>query len=307
MSDLPETPQKSRTLLWIAIGGGAFFILLLAAFALIFVAIKNEKRPEFASFGDKIGVIEVEGVILDPKPFREQLRRYEKDDSIKAIVLQINSPGGGAEASQEMYLEVKMYRDQHKKPIVASIGTVGASGAYYLASGTNKIFASNASIVGSIGVIAEWVNYGDLLRWAKLKSVTMKAGELKDAGSPTREMTEKERAYLQGLIDNMHEQFIHDVAVGRGIKEDDLRPIATGQVWTGQQAQPLKLIDKIGTLDDAIEDTAKSVGIKGEPEVVRPEKDRRSLFDIFFNDASDLIPDRAKLMQDHVGIYFLWK
>jgi len=302
----PQT-GKSRTLLWVTIGGGAFFLFLVAIITLIYYAVHGQQQAEFDGFGDKIGVIEVQGVILDSREFVRQLRDFEKDDSIKAIVLQIDSPGGGAAASQEMYDAVKSYRDQKRKPIVASISTVGASGAYYLASGTNKIFADNASIVGSIGVIAQWVNYGDLLRWLKLKDVTLKAGSLKDAGNPARDMTPAEQAYLQGLIDNMHSQFIHDVAVGRGIKEDDLRPIATGQVWTGQQALPLKLIDKIGTFQDAVDDTAKSVGIKGEPEIVRPEKKRRSLFDIMFNDASDLIPDRAKLLQQHVGIYCLWK
>ncbi len=310
-SGLSPAP-KSRLWLWVLIGGGAFFLFVAALFTLVFLSIKHGSRTEIAGgspFGDKIGVIELEGVILDSENFMKQLKKFDEDDSIKAIILKINSPGGGAAASQEMYQAVRRVRERHKKPIVASISTVGASGAYYVAAGTDKIFANSATIVGSIGVIAEWVNYGDLLRWAKLKDVTMKAGELKDAGSPTREMTDKERAYLQSLIDDMHAQFIHDVASGRKVKDEELKPIATGQVWTGQQSLklPVKLIDQIGSFQDAVDATAKQVGIKGEPTLVRPEKDRRSLYDILFNDASDLIPDRAKMLENHPGFYYMWR
>jgi protease IV len=309
-----ESPQKraSRTWLWILIGGGAFFLFVAALFTLIFLSVKHGQRTEVAGgspFGEKIGVIELEGVILDSELFMKQLKKFDEDDSIKAIIIKINSPGGGAAASQEMYQAVRRVRDRKKKPIVSAISTVGASGAYYVAAGTDKIFANSASIVGSVGVIAEWVNYGDLLHWAKLKDVTRKAGELKDAGSPTRDMTPKEREYLQALIDDMHAQFIHDVAQGRNVKDEQLKPIANGQVWTGQQsmALPVKLIDKIGSFQDAVDETAKRVGIKGEPTLVKPEKERRSLYDILFNDASDLIPDRAKMLENHPGFYYIWR
>ena len=300
--------NRSRTLLWVVIGGGAFFLFVMAVFALVYVAVKNDSKADFASsFGDKIAVVDLEGIILDAKDFVKTLKKYDEDSSIKAIIIRIDSPGGGAAASQEMYQAVKRIRDKKKKPIISSISTVGASGGYYVASATNKIFADQASIVGSIGVIAQWYNYGDLLRWAKLKDVTLKAGELKDAGTPNRDMTPAEREYMQGLIDNMHVQFIHDVAVGRNMKDDDLKPLATGRVWTGQQAAPLKLIDQIGDFQVAVEDTAKAVGIKGEPTLVRPDKQKRSLLDILFGDISDIIPDRAKMMQSQVGFYYLWR
>ena len=300
--------NRSRTLLWVVIGGGAFFLFVMAVFALVYVAVKNDSKADFASsFGDKIAVVDLEGIILDAKDFVKTLKKYDDDSSIKAIIIRIDSPGGGAAASQEMYQAVKRIRDKKKKPIISSISTVGASGGYYVASATNKIFANQASIVGSIGVIAQWYNYGDLLRWAKLKDVTLKAGELKDAGTPNRDMTPAEREYMQGLIDNMHVQFIHDVAVGRNMKDDDLKPLATGRVWTGQQAAPLKLIDQIGDFQVAVEDTAKAVGIKGEPTLVRPDKQKRSLLDILFGDISDIIPDRAKMMQSQVGFYYLWR
>jgi protease-4 len=175
-------------------------------------------------FGEKIGVVELEGVILDPGTVVQQIKKFGDDDSIKAIIIHVNSPGGGVAASEEIYRAVKRVRDEKKKRIVASIETVGASGAYYVSSATNKIYADNGSVVGSIGVISEWVNYGDLLRWAKLKPEVLTVGEYKSTGDPTREMTPKERAYLQSLIDNMYGQFVKAVADGRHAKVEDIRP-----------------------------------------------------------------------------------
>jgi protease IV len=156
-------------------------------------------------------------------------------------------------------------------------------------------------------VIAQWVNYGELLKWAKLKDITLKAGALKDVGSPTRDMTPEERAYMQSLIDNMHGQFIHAVAVGRGAKDEDIRKIADGRVWTGQQAVAIKLIDQISDFRGAIKDTAKSVGIKGEPSLVRPVKPKRTLADLVFGDVTEFLPDKAKMLETHVGFYYLWQ
>lgn len=289
------------------VGGGAFFLFLLAIFTLVYFSMRSDSKSEFAAFGDKIGVVDLEGVILSPKETVKHLKKFADDDSIKAIVVHVNTPGGGAAASEEIYREVKRIRDEKKKRIVASIETVGASGGYYVASATNKIYANDASIVGSIGVIAEWYNYADLMKWAKLKEVTLKAGEFKDTGSPTRDMTPSERAYMQSLVDNMHEQFIHSVAQGRGMKDEDVKSIADGKVWTGQQALPLKLVDEISDFQGAVKDTAKAVGIRGEPTLVRPTKEKKTLADILFGDISDYIPDRAKLMQTNIGFYYLWK
>ncbi len=163
----------------------------------------------FTALGnDNIGVIDIDGEITSADTTVDQLRKFAQDDDIKAIVLHIDSPGGGAAASQEIYHEVLSIREQKKKPVVASIESVGASGAYYIASATNKIYANNASVVGSIGVIMEWTNYGDLLSWAKLKPEVIHAGALKDAGDPTHAITPEERVYFQGLVDNMYGQFI---------------------------------------------------------------------------------------------------
>lgn len=302
-----ENQSKSRTWLWVVVGGGAFFAFLLAVFLLVYLSVRSDAGGEFAGFGQKIGVVDIEGVLLEPKEIVKQLKKYGDDDSIKAIVLHVNTPGGGVAASQEIYEAVKRIRDKKKKPIVAAIETVGASGGYHIAAATDKIYANPGSIVGSIGVIAEWYNYEALVKWAKLKPITFKTGEFKDTGSPVRELTPAEKEYLQGLLDNMYGQFIGAVAEGRKMKPEEVQPLADGKVWTGQQAKELKLVDELSDFQGAIDATAKQIGIKGDPIIVRPEKDRRSLLDVLFGDISDLIPGKAKLLENHVGFYYLWK
>ncbi len=263
-----------------------------------------------AGFGlssDRIAVIELSGVILSPETVDSQLRKFGDDASVKAIVLRINSPGGGAAASQEIYHEVLRVRQEKHKKVIASIESVGASGAYYIASACDKIYANDASVVGSIGVIMEWTNYGDLLRWAKLKNVVIHAGELKDAGDPSRDLTPKEEAYFQSLVDNMYGQFVHDVATGRHTTEEKIKPLATGQVWTGQQSLPLGLIDKVGGYRVALMETAKDVGISGEPTVVRPAKQKRGLWTVLADDGEDLFPNPSQLLNRAPGFYFMWK
>src|ERR1700751_1270674 len=305
---MPEQ-GRSRTLLWILIGGGAFFLFVLAVFTLVYLTLHagGTDASSITSFGDRIGVVDLDGVILSPQPVVCQLKKFADDSSIKAIILHVNSPGGGVAASEEIYREVKRIRTEKKKKIVVSIESVGASGAYYVASASDKIFADQGSIVGSIGVIAQWVNYGDLLKWAKLKDVVIKTGEFKDTGNPARDLTPAEQAYMQSLIDNMFSQFIKAVADGRGMKYDDVKSIANGKVWTGEQAQEMKLIDNIGDFETVVTDTGKSVGISGEPTLVRPERDRRTLMDLLLGDVSQYIPSREKLMEQQVGFYYLWK
>jgi protease-4 len=302
--------KRSRTWLWVLIGGGAFFLFVLAVFTLVYLTLhagQQSSSSSFGGFGDKIGVVDLDGVIMDPTIVVGQLKKFADDDSIKAIILHVNSPGGGVAASEEIYREVKRIRDEKKKRITASIQTVGASGAYYVSAATDKIYADKGSIVGSIGVIAQWTNYGELLRWAKLKDITMKAGEFKDTGSPTRDMTPAEQQYMQSLIDNMHTQFIQAVADGRKTKAENIRAIANGKVWTGEQALDMKLIDQLGDFQTAVQDTAKSVGISGEPTLVRPDRDRKTVLDLLFGDVSEWLPTKEKLLEHHVGFYYLWQ
>jgi protease-4 len=256
---------------------------------------------------DTIAVIDVTGVILSPETVDSELRKFGDDSSVKAIILHINSPGGGAAASQEIYHEVLRVRQEKHKKIIASIESVGASGAYYIATGCDKIYANDASVVGSIGVIMEWTNYGDLMRWAKLKNVIIHAGELKDAGDPSRDMTPKEQAYFQSLVDNMYTQFVHDVATGRHSSDEKIKPLATGQVWTGQQSLPLGLIDKVGGYRVALLETAREAGISGEPNVVRPAKAKRGLLALLADDGEDLFPNPSQLLNQAPGFYFMWK
>ncbi len=256
---------------------------------------------------DRIAVIDIEGVIFSPETVDAQLRKFGDDSSVRAIILHINSPGGGAAASQEIYHEVLRVRQEKHKKIVASVESVGASGAYYIASACDRIYANQASVVGSIGVIMEWMNYGDLLKWAKLKNITITAGELKSAGDPSRDLTSKEQAYFQSLVDNMYSQFVHDVATGRHTSDDKIKPLATGQVWTGEQSLPLGLIDQIGGFRTALLDTAKQVGISGEPTIVRPAKNKRGLLSILTEDGEDLFPAPSQMLNRAPGFYFMWK
>jgi protease-4 len=300
---------RSRILLWVVIGGGVFFLFVLAVFTLVYLTLRTGSRESsgLRSFGDKIGVVDLEGVILDPKMLVEQLKRFSEDDSIKAIIIHVDSPGGGVAASEEIYQQVKRIRDEKKKRIVASIATVGASGAYYVSSATNRIYADNGSVVGSIGVIAEWVNYGDLMRWAKLKPEVLTVGAFKDTGDPSRDMTPAERAYMQSLIDNMYGQFVSAVADGRHAHEEDIKKIADGRVWTGEQALSLHLIDQIGDFEVAVKDTGKAVGLGDRPVLVHPERDSKTMLDLLFGDISEWLPSKEKLLEQQTGFYYLWK
>jgi protease IV len=300
--------KRSRTWLWILIGGGAFFLFVLAVFTLVYLTLRsNGESAGLRGFGDRIGVVDLEGVILDSTTVVQQLKKFGDDDSVKAIIIHVNSPGGGVAASEEIYSEVKRIRDEKHKRIVSSISTVGASGAYYVSAATNKIYADNGSVVGSIGVISEWVNYGDLMRWAKLKPEVLTVGEFKDTGDPSREMTPAERAYMQSLIDNMYGQFVQAVAEGRHAKVEDIKSIANGKVWTGQQAFSMHMIDQVADFEAAVADTAKSVGISGKPVLVRPDRDHKSLLDLMFGDISQYLPTKEKLLDQQTGFYYLWK
>ena len=287
---------------------GSLAILGLIFWAIVYSAMHSYTDDGVAAFAtDRIAVIDVSGVIVDADKIDKELERFGDDSSVKAILLHIDSPGGGAAASQEVYNEVLRIRHEKHKKVVASIQSVGASGAYYIASACDSIYANDASVVGSVGVIMEWTNYGDLMKWARLKPVVIHAGALKDAGDPTHDMTPEEAAYFQSLVDNMYGQFIHDVASGRHTTDDRIHALATGQVWTGQQAMPLGLIDKIGGYRVALIDTARSVGISGEPTVVHPPSEKKGLAALLSGSADNLLPNPTRLLDRSPGFYFLCK
>jgi protease IV len=306
----PPPPRRHSAWFYISIIGGSLAAICLLMTFMVWATMRSITGGDASAFGlssSQIGVIDINGVILSPETIDTQLRKFGDDPSVKAIILHINSPGGGAAASQEIYHEVLRVRQENHKKIIASVESVGASGAYYIASACDKIYANDASLVGSIGVIIEWTNYGELLRWAKLKNVTITSGELKDAGDPSRDVTPKEQAYFQSLVDNMFGQFVHDVATSRHTTDDKIKPLATGQVWTGQQALPLGLIDKVGGFRIALIDTAKDAGISGEPSIVRPAKNKRGLFTVLTDDGEDLFPNPSQLLNHAPGFYFMWK
>nr|MBI5096051.1 signal peptide peptidase SppA [Nitrospirota bacterium] len=232
--------------------------------------------------GNKIALVKIEGVILDSREIIEELKEYNSNESVKAILLRIDSPGGAVAPSQEIYEEVKKIRDEGKKKIVTSMGSVAASGGYYIASVSDKIVANPGSITGSIGVIMELANVSGLMKKVGVESVIIKSGKYKDIGSVFRTMTKEERDLLQGLMDDVHDQFIEAVAVGRDIEKERLIPIADGRVFTGRQAKELGLVDEIGNMQDAIKIAADMVGIVGEPSILEKKK-RFSIMDIIRN------------------------
>ena len=272
----------------------------------LLLAFAGDSNNEF-SFTDRIQVVEIEGELVDSRSIIEQLKRYEDSDSVPAIILNVNSPGGGVAVSQEIHREVKRLREEKEKIVVAYMSSVGASGAYYLACHSDKIVVNPGTIVGSIGVIAEWVNYGELLEWAKVQDVVLKTGEFKDSGTPTRPLTERERTYFQGLIDDMYVQFVEAVAEGRNMDIQDVRAVADGRVFTGRDALERKLVDEVGNFQDAVDTTAKLAGISGKPNLIRSTRRAVTLLDVLTTDVSRVLPIGGNTLNSQIRFQYLWK
>ncbi|MEE9566015.1 MAG: signal peptide peptidase SppA [Desulfobacteria bacterium] len=251
---------------------GAVVIISMAA--LLFLG----KRDAAFEFGEKVGVVEIKGVIADAKETVLQLKRFRKNKDVKAIVLRIDSPGGGVGPSQEIYAEVK--KTTRTKKVVASMGAIAASGGYYVAAAADHVVANPGTLTGSIGVLMEFPNMEELFKKIGLSAVVLKSGDYKDTGSPLRKMTPKERELLQGFIDNVHQQFVTAVAEGRKMSEESVRAIADGRILSGEQAQKLGLLDSLGNMEDAIVIAAELGGIKGEPSVVYAEKKKFSILEL---------------------------
>lgn len=232
--------------------------------------------------GERVAVIRIEGVIMDSRETIEELRRFRDNPSIKAVVLRIDSPGGGVVPSQEIHTEVLKARKDGRLKVVASMGNLAASGGYYIAAATDKIVANPGTLTGSIGVIMELANVQGLLEKVGVQSVVIKSGRYKDLASPFRAMSKEDRGLLQNVLDDVHDQFIQAVAAGRALKVEEVRPLADGRIFTGRQARTAKLVDELGDLQDAIKLAARLVGIEGEPRVVEPRK-RFSLRDLLEN------------------------
>lgn len=238
-------------------------------------------RGDGLGSGDKVAVLRIIDIIIDSQTYLDSLSAIRKDKRVKAVVVRINSPGGAVGPSQEIFSEIKKLRDT--MPVIASMGAIGASGGYYIACAAEKIYANPGTITGSIGVIAQFVSYKDLLNWAKVDVEVIKSGEYKDIGSPFREMTTQDKAYIQQLIENVNSQFKQAVSEARGIKPEDIDNIAEGKIYTGQQAKELNLIDELGTLGDAISLAASMAGIEGEPNVVYYPKTKSPFLDLLLS------------------------
>ncbi len=282
-------------------------MLLAVTVTAVVLTFNADEGSQFA-FSDRIQVVDIEGELIQSRPLLDQLKRYEDSNSVKAILLNIDSPGGGVAVSQEIYTEIKRLREKKDKIVVAYLSSTGASGAYYVSCAANKIVANPGTIVGSIGVIAEWVNYSDLLEWAKLKDIVFKTGEFKDTGSPSRALTDNERKYFQGLIDDMYVQFVEAVASGRKLDLQEVRSLADGRVFTGRDAKQRKLVDEIGNFQDAVDMTAKLAGISGKPRLIRLTRQRVTLLDVLTTDLSRLVPFNGQSMKSsQIKFQYLWK
>ena len=273
-----------------------FFILTFTGIVSCFLLLislmfkTNVTRSEFI-IGDKIGVIEITGVILDSKKTINDIKEFREDDTIKAIVLRIDSPGGAVGPAQEIFQEVR--KTIKSKDIITSMGTVAASGGYYIAAGTSGIVANPGTITGSIGVLMGYTDFQEVFRKIGLKSVVVKSGEYKDMGSPMREMTKKEKEVLQDFVDQIHRQFVRDTALGRNMDPEKIALLADGRIFTGEQAEYFGLIDRLGNLEDAIEWAGQLGGIKGKISTVYPKETGFGILDYLFESTLEQMVNKA--------------
>lgn len=277
-SERPQKRHMFRRVIW-----------LLAA-VVGTVILMNLFFPDIDfSTEDRIALIRIEGVIVDSQATVGELKRFSENPSIKAIVLRIDTPGGGVVPSQEIHDAVKRVRNKSNKAVIASMGSVAASGGYYIAAATDRIVANPGTLTGSIGVIMETANLEGLLQKIGVEGVIIKSGKYKDVGSPLRKMSAEERGLLQAVMDDVHKQFIEAVAEGRSMELRAAQVLADGRIFTGRQAKEAKLVDELGDLEDAIQLAAEVVGIEGEPKVVEPRR-RFSLRELLDSKLSMMLP-----------------
>ena len=278
--------KRKRTL----VGLGVIVCLMVFFFAVLFFIGRYIGRPGSArfAFGDKIAIVEVKGVIAQSSGIIEELHQYEGDEGVKAIILRIDSPGGGVGPSQEIHREILKVKS--KKKVITSMGSVAASGGYYIACASDLIVANPGTITGSIGVLMEFTNIEELFKKIGIKGVVLKSGEHKDIGSPFREMTPEEKKIVQDVIDNVHHQFIQAVVEGRKMDRAKVMQVADGRILTGEQAKQIGLVDQIGNLQDAIDIVAKMVDIEGKPNILYPKR-RFSLWELLVRETTSAILD----------------
>lgn len=257
------------------------------------------------SLRDKIGVVNVEGVITDSIPITEQLEEFGEDDSIVAVILRVDSPGGGVAASQEIYDAVIEFKK--KKKVIASMGSMAASGGLLVACSADKIVANPGTITGSISAIMQFANIEGLLKKVGVKSSVVKSGQYKDIGSPFREMTPEEKVIVRELIDDIYNQFIDVIVKERGLTREKVIEIADGRIFSGRKAKELGLVDYLGDMSFAAKLASKMSGKTGKYELVYPSKRRDSVFDYFIENAASKIGSSIKKnMENAGGISYLY-
>lgn len=272
--------KSTKVFIWliaIVIALGVFMIIIIMS-----GGGNEEAEYDLSGGGQKIALVNLAGTILSSRETVSALKTLAGNATVKAILLRVDSPGGGVAASQEIYEEVKSIRESGK-PIVVSMGSIAASGGYYISCGATRIVANPGTITGSIGVIATFPNFSKLMEKVGLEMNVVKSGEYKDSGSPFRPATKEDKQIFQGVVDDSYSQFLDVVSSERKLSLEKLKKFADGRVFTGVQALKLGLIDTLGSYEDAIKIAAKLGGIKGRPAVIEPRK-LRSLADIIFGD-----------------------
>jgi protease-4 len=278
--------KRSDVVIAVIIVVSFLIISVLTLFA--FMGISQEGSGLFAGLGERVAIVDVHGVIKSSEEVTRQLRKYAEDSSIPAVVVHVDSPGGGAAASQEIYEEINKVREAGKK-VVVSMGSVAASGGYYISCAADTIVADPATLTGSIGVIFQFPIAEQLMKKIGIRYEVVKRGEVKDIGSIDRAMTERERESLQSVVDDTYEQFVGAVIEGRGLEREKVLKIADGSVYTGKQAQELGLVDEMGNLYDAIKIAGEMVGMKEYPQTVKERERKISWFDLLSGKMNDLL------------------
>lgn len=271
--------NKRNIILGVVIGG--FVFLFLVFFTVGIIDMMSSDGGGWSGFGDKVAIVEVEGQILGSEEIVDQLRKFARNGSVKGILVRINSPGGIVAPAQEIYDEVVRIRDKWEKPVVISMGTVSASGGYYIACGGDYIFANPGTLTGSIGVILQYPVLKELMDKVGVQFKTIKSGQIKDVGSPYKWPSEEDSIMLQAAIDDSYGQFVDVVAHERGLERDEVLSLADGSIFTGRQALGLGLVDSLGGMEDAISYLAELAGLRDEPRRIYPQEKREvTLFDL---------------------------
>jgi protease-4 len=300
-------PRRSRFGVFL-FGAFSGCIVVFGGVFLLFMLVALTRNDSEMHFGDRVAIVPINGEILDAREVVEAIHRYAGNVNVKAIVMRINSPGGAIAPSQEIYETIINTRFESRKPFIASLDSVAASGGFYIASACDRIVANPGSITGSIGVILQWMEIKELLAWAKMKPETITAGTFKAVGSPYDSLTDAERAYLQHVVAQLHSQFIRAVADGRKGKMTlaEVTAVADGRIFTGEEARALKLVDQLGNLDDAVSLAGRLAHMHGKPETIYPKPKKPGLLEVLTGSSESESPIERILSRRAPRFLYKW-